>query len=112
METFDNFLTGTVTLFSDPLGILIFFGGVIGGMLFGAIPGVSMLTLAAILLPRQGPAAALEPCPRTLALGRVVANLPWVAPTIAAILGMSPPASAQGTVLREVVEPGHRTSVE
>ncbi len=51
MEAFDNFLQGTVTLFSDPLGILIFFGGVIGGMLFGAIPGVSMLTLAAILLP-------------------------------------------------------------
>ena len=51
MDAFNNFLTGTVTLFSDPLGILIFFGGVIGGMLFGAIPGVSMLTLAAILLP-------------------------------------------------------------
>jgi hypothetical protein len=51
MDAFDNFLTGTITLFSDPIGILIFFGGVIGGMLFGAIPGVSMLTLAAILLP-------------------------------------------------------------
>ena len=51
MEAFNNFLQGTVTLFSDPVGILIFFGGVIGGMLFGAIPGVSMLTLAAILLP-------------------------------------------------------------
>jgi len=51
MDAFNNFLTGSVTLFSDPVGILIFFGGVIGGMLFGAIPGVSMLTLAAILLP-------------------------------------------------------------
>ena len=51
MDAFDNFLTGTTTLFSDPIGILIFIGGVIGGMLFGAIPGVSMLTLAAILLP-------------------------------------------------------------
>ena len=51
MEAFNNFLAGTVTLFSDPIGILIFFGGVVGGMLFGAIPGVSMLTLAAILLP-------------------------------------------------------------
>ncbi len=51
MEVFNNFLGGTITLFSDPLGILIFFGGVVGGMLFGAIPGVSMLTLAAILLP-------------------------------------------------------------
>lgn len=51
MDAYNNFLTGTITLFSDPMGILIFFGGVIGGMLFGAIPGVSMLTLAAILLP-------------------------------------------------------------
>jgi putative tricarboxylic transport membrane protein len=51
MDAFDNFITGSITLFSDPVGILIFFGGVIGGMLFGAIPGVSMLTLAAILLP-------------------------------------------------------------
>ena len=51
MDAFNNFLQGTVTLFSDPINILIFLGGVIGGMLFGAIPGVSMLTLAAILLP-------------------------------------------------------------
>ena len=51
MDTFNNFLNGTVTLFSDTIGILIFLGGVVGGMLFGAIPGVSMLTLAAILLP-------------------------------------------------------------
>lgn len=51
MDTFNNFLGGTATLFGDPVGIMIFFGGVIGGMLFGAIPGVSMLTLAAILLP-------------------------------------------------------------
>ncbi len=51
MDAFNNFVTGTITLFSDPLGIAIFVGGVVGGMLFGAIPGVSMLTLAAILLP-------------------------------------------------------------
>lgn len=51
MDVLDNFLGGTVALFSDPIGIVIFLGGVIGGMLFGAIPGVSMLTLAAILLP-------------------------------------------------------------
>jgi len=50
-ETFNNFLGGTAALFGDPIGILIFLGGVVGGMLFGAIPGVSMLTLAAILLP-------------------------------------------------------------
>lgn len=51
METFSNFIGGTLALFSDPVGVLVFIGGVIGGMLFGAIPGVSMLTLAAILLP-------------------------------------------------------------
>ena len=47
----DNFLAGSLALFGDPFSILIFVFGVIGGMLFGAIPGVSMLTLAAILLP-------------------------------------------------------------
>ncbi|MGI9311412.1 MAG: tripartite tricarboxylate transporter permease, partial [bacterium] len=51
MDIIANFLGGTVALFSDPVGVLIFLGGVVGGMLFGAIPGVSMLTLAAILLP-------------------------------------------------------------
>jgi len=47
----ENFLAGTATLFGDPVTIGIFIFGVVGGMLFGAIPGVSMLTLAAILLP-------------------------------------------------------------
>ena len=54
----DNFLAGTAALFGDPVSIAIFIFGVIGGMLFGAIPGVSMLTLAAILLPFS---AGLEP---------------------------------------------------
>ena len=47
----ENFLAGSAALFGDPFTIAIFVFGVIGGMLFGAIPGVSMLTLAAILLP-------------------------------------------------------------
>ncbi len=47
----EHFLQGTYALFGDPITLLIFIFGVIGGMLFGAIPGVSMLTLAAILLP-------------------------------------------------------------
>jgi len=47
----DNFLAGSAALFGDPFTIGVFIFGVIGGMLFGAIPGVSMLTLAAILLP-------------------------------------------------------------
>ena len=54
----ENFLAGSAALFGDPLTIGIFIFGVIGGMLFGAIPGVSMLTLAAILLPFT---AGLEP---------------------------------------------------
>jgi len=54
----DNFLHGTNALFSDPFTVLIFVLGVFGGMLFGAIPGVSMLTLAAILLPFT---ASLDP---------------------------------------------------
>ena len=54
----NNFLAGTQALFSDPFTIFIFICAVIGGMLFGAIPGVSMLTLAAIILPFTG---ALEP---------------------------------------------------
>ena len=47
----ENFINGTVLLFSNPTSVLIFLGGLFGGMIFGAIPGVSMLTLAAILLP-------------------------------------------------------------
>ncbi len=54
----ENFITGTSILFGDTTTILIFIGGVVGGMFFGAIPGVSMLTLAAIILPFTG---ALEP---------------------------------------------------
>jgi len=54
----ENFLAGSAALFGDPFSIGIFVFGVVGGMLFGAIPGVSMLTLAAILLPFT---ASLEP---------------------------------------------------
>ena len=46
----ENFIAGSSALFRDPFTLAIFFFGVIGGMLFGAIPGVSMLT-ATILLP-------------------------------------------------------------
>ncbi len=47
----DAFLNGTAMLFTDPTGLLIFACGLLGGMLFGAIPGVNMLTLGAVLLP-------------------------------------------------------------
>ncbi|MDH5748171.1 MAG: tripartite tricarboxylate transporter permease [Rhodospirillales bacterium] len=47
----EHFIAGSITLFSNPTSVLIFIAGLLGGMVFGAIPGVSMLTLAAILLP-------------------------------------------------------------
>lgn len=47
----EPFLTGTAMLFTDPTGLVIFVCGLLGGMLFGAIPGVNMLTLGAVLLP-------------------------------------------------------------
>ena len=50
-EFFMNFGQATYTIFSDPLSISVFVAGLLGGMIFGAIPGVSMLTLAAIALP-------------------------------------------------------------
>ncbi|MFQ6021888.1 MAG: tripartite tricarboxylate transporter permease [Acidiferrobacterales bacterium] len=46
-----DFLNGTQLLFTDPIGIVIFIGALIGGLVFGAVPGLSLLTLAAILLP-------------------------------------------------------------
>jgi TctA family transporter len=81
----ENFLAGSAALFGDPFTIGIFVFGVIGGMLFGAIPGVSMLTLAAILLPFT---AGLEPAqgvmlfavilapPKSLRLSSLVLWLP------------------------------------
>ena len=50
----EQLVGGALTLFSDPLSIGIFFAALIGGMLFGAIPGVNMLTLGAIFLPFSG----------------------------------------------------------
>ncbi len=56
----ENFIAGTLTLFGNTTSILIFVGGLLGGMVFGAIPGVSMLTLAAILLPFTGHLSATD----------------------------------------------------
>lgn len=47
----DSFITGTITLFGMPYTAMIFALGLFGGMLFGAVPGVNMLTLGAVLLP-------------------------------------------------------------
>jgi putative tricarboxylic transport membrane protein len=47
----NDFIIGTTLLFTDPMGIAVFIGGLVGGLVFGAIPGLSLLTLAAILMP-------------------------------------------------------------
>ena len=47
----EDFLQGTLLLASDPTALLVFACGLVGGMLFGAIPGVNMLTLGAVILP-------------------------------------------------------------
>lgn len=48
---FWDFLQGSVHLFTDPTTFGIFIFGLLAGMLFGAIPGVNMLTLGAVILP-------------------------------------------------------------
>ncbi len=47
----ENFLIGSLQLFSDPIGVLIFILALIAGLVFGAIPGLSLLTLGAVILP-------------------------------------------------------------
>lgn len=46
-----DFIHSTIHLFTDPVTLLIFASGLLGGMLFGAVPGVNMLTLGAVILP-------------------------------------------------------------
>ncbi len=50
-EFVGNFVGGATHLFGDPVALLYFALGLLGGLLFGAIPGVNMLTLGAVLLP-------------------------------------------------------------
>tara|TARA_R110000868_G_scaffold404811_1_gene683387 strand:+ start:34073 stop:35557 length:1485 start_codon:yes stop_codon:yes gene_type:complete len=47
----ENFINGTELLFSSPTSIILFVAALLGGGLFGAIPGISLLTLGAIILP-------------------------------------------------------------
>lgn len=56
----EMFLTGALTLISSPMSVFIFLAALVGGMLFGAIPGVNMLTLAAIFLPFSGMLSASD----------------------------------------------------
>lgn len=51
MDLLADFASGFVQLFSDPVALLYFVLGLLGGLIFGAIPGVNMLTLGAVLLP-------------------------------------------------------------
>ena len=47
----ENFYTGIELLFSTPMSVMLFFAALVGGALFGALPGISLLTLGAIILP-------------------------------------------------------------
>lgn len=46
-----SFGHGVIQFFTDPLGLVWFFLGLLGGLVFGTIPGINALTLGAILLP-------------------------------------------------------------
>lgn len=48
---FDNIAAGLGHMAAEPIAIVIFFAALIGGLVFGAIPGLSGITLAAVLLP-------------------------------------------------------------
>lgn len=47
----ENLLPALVYLFTDPIALSVFACGLFGGLIFGAIPGLSDITLATILLP-------------------------------------------------------------
>lgn len=47
----ENFIHGAELLFTDPTALLLFACGLLGGLLFGCIPGVNLLTLGAVILP-------------------------------------------------------------
>jgi putative tricarboxylic transport membrane protein len=47
----ENLWIGIVSLFSDPIALLLFCAALIGGLFFAALPGINMVTLGAIILP-------------------------------------------------------------
>ena len=47
----EDFLAGSLALFGNGYTFSLFLAALLGGMLFGAIPGVNMLTLGAVILP-------------------------------------------------------------
>jgi putative tricarboxylic transport membrane protein len=49
-----DFIYGFTHVFLDPVAVMVFIAGMVGGLLFGAIPGLSAVTLATVLLPFTG----------------------------------------------------------
>jgi len=47
----ENLWIGIVSLFSDPIALLLFCAALVAGLLFAALPGINMVTLGAIILP-------------------------------------------------------------
>ena len=47
----ENFSSALQAFLTDPIGIMYFFAALFGGLIFGSIPGLSTITLAAIVLP-------------------------------------------------------------
>lgn len=46
-----DFIVGTLNLFGDPLALILFVFAMLSGLGFGAVPGLSSMTLAAVFLP-------------------------------------------------------------
>ncbi|MDX6750397.1 tripartite tricarboxylate transporter permease [Geminicoccaceae bacterium 1502E] len=62
MSSLELLFNGLGLLVTDPVALALFFGGLCAGSLFGAIPGINMLTLGAVLLPfsaQMNPAHAI-----------------------------------------------------
>lgn len=47
----DSFAGAFISIFFDPVGLMTFICALLGGLIFGAIPGVNAIMLAAIVLP-------------------------------------------------------------
>ena len=47
----ESFAAAFPSIFFDPIGLLVFVFALLGGLIFGAIPGVNSIMLAAIILP-------------------------------------------------------------
>ena len=50
-DKMDNILIGLGHIVSGPTSIMLFLAALVGGLLFGALPGINMVALGAIILP-------------------------------------------------------------